>query len=96
VDLALGPSHEVVIAGKLGAEDTRTMLRALREQFVPSKVVLFRPDGESPDIARLAEFTRYQRSIDGKATAYVCHNYNCKFPTTDVDAMLRSLAAAEQ
>jgi uncharacterized protein YyaL (SSP411 family) len=69
------------------------MLRALREQFVPSKVVLFRPAGESPDIARLAEFTRYQRSIDGKATAYVCRHYNCEVPTTDAGAMLKSLAA---
>jgi uncharacterized protein YyaL (SSP411 family) len=96
VDLALGPSCEVVIAGKLGAEDTRKMLRALREQFLPSKVVLFRPDGESPHIARLAEFTRYQRSIDGKATAYVCRHHNCEFPTTDVDAMLELLGVEQR
>jgi len=91
VDFALGPSYEVVIVGKSQAEDTRAMLRGLRMQFVPNKVVLFRPAGESPDIAKWAEFTRYQSGIDGKATAYVCRNYHCKFPTTDVEAMLKLL-----
>jgi len=96
VDFALGPSYEVVIAGKPGAEDTRMMLAALRAQFVPDKVVLLRPDGESPRIARLAEFTQYQRSIDGKATAYVCRNYKCEFPTTDVEVLLNLLGARQK
>ncbi len=96
VDFALGPSYEVVIAGKPGAQDMAAMFRALRTQFVPNKVVLLRPDGEAADISRLAVFTEYQRSIDGQATAYVCRHYNCEFPTTDVQAMLRLLGVAEE
>jgi uncharacterized protein YyaL (SSP411 family) len=93
VDFMVGPSYEVVIAGKSGARDTKAMIQALREHFVPNKVVLFRPtDEESPDIIRLAEYTKYQSSIDGKATAYVCLNYNCKLPTTDSGKMLQLLA----
>jgi uncharacterized protein YyaL (SSP411 family) len=92
VDFALGPSYEVVIAGKSGADDTKAMIRALRGHFVPNKIVLLRPSGEeSPDITRLAEYTKYQSSIDGKATAYVCLNYNCKLPTTDSGKMLELL-----
>jgi len=92
VDFALGPSYEVVIAGILKAKDTQAILRVLRTQFVPGKVVLFRPDEEeSPDIAGLAEFTRYQRRIDSKATVYVCLDYHCQLPTTDVDTMLELL-----
>ena len=94
VDFARGPSYEVVIAGQSDAQDVRDMLRGLRTQFVPNKVVLFRPDGESPEIARVAEFTQYQPSIEGQATAYVCRNYNCEFPTTDTDTMLKLLGAA--
>ena len=89
----VGPSYEVVIAGKSGARDTITMIRALREHFVPNKVLLFRPTNEKlPDIIRLAEYTKYQSSIDGKATAYVCLNYNCKLPTIDSGKMLELLA----
>ncbi len=92
VDFALGPSYEVVIVGDSGADDTRAMIRALRAHFVPNKIVLLRPSGEeSPDITRLAGYTKYQSSFDGKATAYVCLNYTCKVPTTDSGKMLELL-----
>ena len=42
-------------------------------------------------IARLAEFTRYQSDLEGKATAYVCLNFRCRLPTTEVSQMLQSL-----
>jgi hypothetical protein len=43
------------------------MLNSLRKHFVPNKVVLLRPsDQEEPDIIRLAKFTEYQSSFDGK------------------------------
>ena len=94
VDMTVGPMYEVVIAGRLEADDTRVMLNALRKEFVPNKVVVFRPDGEAPPITRLAAYTAAQTSRDGRATAYVCLDYACRLPTTDVDEMLASLRAA--
>jgi uncharacterized protein len=92
LDFAVGPSYEVVIAGDARAADTRGMLRALRTPFIPNKVVLLRPSDEpAPEITRLAEFTRYQSGLQGKATAYVCLNFRCKLPTTDVSQMMKSL-----
>jgi len=92
LDFAVGPSYEVVIAGDARAADTRGMLRALRTPFVPNKVVLLRPsDAPAPEIARLAEFTRYQSGLQGKATAYVCLNFRCRLPTTEVRQMMKSL-----
>lgn len=87
----LGPSYEVVVTGAAGAPDTVEMIRALNRAFVPNKVVLFRPEGEDPPIAALAEFTRPQKPLDGKATAYVCQDFACKVPTTDIETMLASL-----
>ena len=92
LDFGIGPCYEVVIAGKLEAEDTKAMVRALRAHFLPNKVVLLNPgERESPEIAKLAEFTKNQSSIGGRATAYVCMNYNCKLPTTDINKMLALL-----
>ncbi|MER3446097.1 MAG: thioredoxin domain-containing protein [Candidatus Dadabacteria bacterium] len=92
LDFALGPSYEVVIVGNTQSEDTRAMLNAIGRQFVPNKVVLLRPtEKESPDITRIAGFTKNQSSLDGKATAYVCLNYVCKLPTTDVSRMIELL-----
>ncbi|KPJ49369.1 MAG: thioredoxin, partial [candidate division Zixibacteria bacterium DG_27] len=92
IDFGRGPSYEVVVAGDSKAEDTKAMLKSVRARFIPNKVVLLRPsEQESPDVIRVAPFTEGQTSIDGKATAYVCRDYVCKFPTTDVGKMLELL-----
>ncbi len=94
LDFALGPSFEVVISGDPAAEDTQAMLQALRCRFIPNAVILLRPTSpEVPEIVRLAEFTKTQTSLHGKATAYVCKNFQCQAPTTDIQEMLRSLNA---
>jgi len=97
LDFGVGPSYEVVVVGGSQAEDTKAMLQALRRQFIPNKVVLLRPtEKEPPEITKIAEFTRAQSSLGGKATAYVCLNYQCKLPTTDIDRMLELLNIKKQ
>lgn len=92
LDFAVGPSYEIVIVGDPRADDTKAMLKALRSRFIPNKVMLLRPvEEESPAIVGIAKFTEDQRSLDGKATAYVCRNYVCELPTTDINGMLELL-----
>jgi hypothetical protein len=93
----IGPSYEIVIVGNPQAKDTKEMLNSLRKHFIPNKVVLLRPsDQEEPDIIRLAKFTEYQSSLDGKATAYVCLDYACKMPVTDAEEMLKLLNVSSE
>jgi uncharacterized protein YyaL (SSP411 family) len=94
--MALGfllyPAYEIVVAGRAKANDTELMLRALREHFLPNAVVLLcSPEDESSDIASIAPFTKDLKPVNNKATAYVCTNFACHSPTTDVDKMLRLL-----
>ena len=94
LDFLLGPSFEVVIVGRSGAGDTRKMLTALRRQYLPNTVVLFVPSElEKPEIHELADFTKYQISPDGKATAFICQNFACNAPTTSSEEMLKLLQA---
>ena len=93
LEFALNPSYEVVIVGNHQKQDTLAMLAALREPFIPQKVVLFRteePDAAA-DIADIAPFTRSMVTRNGLATAYVCQNFACRLPTTSIDQMLKSL-----
>jgi uncharacterized protein YyaL (SSP411 family) len=93
LDYALNPSYEVVIVGRPAAEDTRAMLTALRKPYLPSKVVLLRPSDNTAaaEIIRMAPFTEFMVPKDGRATDYVCTNFVCKLPTTDVSQMLANL-----
>ena len=87
----LGPSYEVVIAGREGAADSLQIMKALRKEFIPNKVSLFRPEGEEPEIAQLSPFVQFQVSMDGRATVYVCQDYTCELPVTSADEMLSLL-----
>lgn len=92
IDFGLGPSFEVVIAGNSQTQDTQEMLHALRTHFLPNMIVLLNStEQESPEIIHVVEFIKHQTSRNGKATAYVCLNYVCNQPTTDVDKMLELL-----
>ncbi len=92
VDFAVGPSYEVVVTGRTKADDTEKMLKAVRREFVPNKVVLFvPPHGEVSGIREIAPFIASMSPVDDKATAYVCVNYNCNLPTNGVDTMLSML-----
>ena len=96
LDFAIGPSYEVVLAGRPGAEDTRALMDAVHACFAPNKVVIFRPEGKGPQIAELAPFVSGQVAIDGRAAAYVCSNHACQAPTTDVERLPALLGAARR
>jgi uncharacterized protein YyaL (SSP411 family) len=89
VEFGLRPGREVVVVGQEQAEDTRTLLRALRKTFAPNMVVLLKStDISDPPILKYARFLADMSPINNKATAYVCTNYTCKFPTNDPAVML--------
>ncbi|MHA2161345.1 MAG: thioredoxin domain-containing protein [Candidatus Thorarchaeota archaeon] len=92
VDFAIGPSYEIVIAGDQDSEDTKAMIKAIREEFIPNKVVLLRGSKKQSDkITKLAPFTKFHTPMNDRATAHVCVDHNCKLPTTDMSQMLLML-----
>jgi uncharacterized protein YyaL (SSP411 family) len=89
LDFALGPTKEIVIAGDLRQEGTSLMLHAIRRRFLPGKVLILHPEGEEGKaIEKIIPFVKDQNKISGKAAAYICENYTCKLPTTDVQKMI--------
>ena len=87
LDFAIGPSREIVLAGQKDDPQTQEMLKSLYSRFIPNKVVIFRPASEEEAMAifDIIPFVKGQPALSSKTTAYVCTNYNCKFPTDDID-----------
>jgi len=89
LDFALGPTQEIVIAGNFPKKDTKQMLRAVHRRFLPGKILILHPEDEAGKaIEKIVPFIKHQNTINGKATAYVCENFTCKSPTTDVAKMI--------
>ena len=91
VDFGIGPSYEVVVAGRPPADDTQRMLNALGRSFLPSAVVVLRPADDGARVDELTGTNHGHALIDEKATAYVCRNFMCSLPTNEVDTMLELL-----
>jgi uncharacterized protein YyaL (SSP411 family) len=87
LDFYLSKPKQIVIAGKPDAPDTRGMLRAIHERYLPNKIVLLADDR----LAKLLSYVKDMKPVNGKATAYVCVNYACQLPTNDVKVMLKQL-----
>ncbi len=87
------PSCEVVISGDPNSPDTREMLGRLRRGYFPQAVYLLRPEKADQRLYDLAPLLEEQVPLGGKATAYVCQDFQCSAPTTDPDTMLELLKA---
>ncbi|MFL3050214.1 MAG: thioredoxin domain-containing protein [Candidatus Neomarinimicrobiota bacterium] len=92
IDFGIGPSYEIVVVGDRKSKDTQAMLNYIQESFLPNKVLILKPsDSQLNEVVRIAPFTDTQVAISGMATVYVCQNYSCKTPTTDINEMIKSL-----
>ncbi|MBI4115459.1 MAG: thioredoxin domain-containing protein [Candidatus Omnitrophica bacterium] len=92
LDFALGPSREIVFTGK-SSEEIKAFLHSVYSRFIPNKVVAFHPtEGKEREfIEEITPFIKNQLPLKGKPTVYVCENYVCKFPVTEVSELEKLL-----
>ncbi|MDQ3813574.1 MAG: thioredoxin domain-containing protein [Armatimonadota bacterium] len=82
------PPLHIVIVGNRDAADTRALLRAVHEPFIPHKTVLLLDGGEDQNrLAQRLPFIAEMKMQDGKATAYVCQDFACQRPVTSVQEL---------
>jgi uncharacterized protein YyaL (SSP411 family) len=92
LDAALAKHRQIVIAGAPDAADTKTMLRAVRERYLPNTILLL-ADGGSHQLAmaKRLKFLADMKPLNGKATAFVCENFACRAPTNDLATLRKML-----
>ncbi|MDA2934777.1 thioredoxin domain-containing protein [Acidobacteria bacterium AH-259-D05] len=92
VNFYLDKPKQILIAGERNSSDTRAILREVHKRFLPNKIVVLADGGAAHQrLAPSLEILDSLRQVDGKATAYICENYVCKFPTNDVSVVARLL-----
>ena len=92
VDFMLGPCREIVIAGDPGLEESREMIAFVQQSFLPNKVLLLKPEGEAGQkLSTLSPFVEGMRPLNKRPTVYLCENYTCKAPLTDLASLKAAL-----
>ena len=83
----LSTPKEIAIVGKKGDAKTDAMLTALHGVYQPNKIVALDESADGQTLPLLAG----KPQVDNTATAYVCENYVCQAPTTDIEAFVELL-----
>jgi len=83
------PVVSVVVAGPQDHPDTRLLLQAGRESWLPGGFVLHAREGEmGARLERIVPLLREKTRPGGQPAAYLCRDYACQEPITD-PAVLR-------
>ncbi len=89
----LQPTREVVIVGTHGDPATEAMLSVVRKLRLAQTVVLYKMMDDSETVVRIAPFLKHMPLVNECATVYVCQNFTCKEPLTDVDKLQSILSS---
>ena len=83
-------TKEVVLVDNKLSSSITDMIRAIHEEYNPFTTSLL----YSNEYERLKEYAPYvadYKTVNDKATAYVCENYTCQAPTNDVNSLREAL-----
>ena len=92
VDFIKGPSHEVLIFGDINDNSTKEMISAIHQTKQPNKVVVFISAERRNSLEGMMPYISYfPEHKDLGPIVYVCENYSCKLPTSDIFAVSKML-----
>ena len=86
LDFLLSTPKEIAIAGHLNSQVTKKVLHAIHSRFIPQRVMALLDETaeESQESEALVPLLENKQQINGETTVYVCENYACKAPTTNL------------
>jgi uncharacterized protein YyaL (SSP411 family) len=85
VENSLGKSRQIVIAGKKDSSETKALLKEVHRHFLPNTIVILADANEGQKyLGERNEAVRAMSLVEGKPAAYVCENFTCKAPVTDL------------
>ncbi|EZP77559.1 hypothetical protein H839_07999 [Parageobacillus genomosp. 1] len=83
------PTVEVVLFGKQGDEKREQLIQKWQHSLAPNVFLLA---AEHPaDVAHIAPFAAEYEPLGEETTVYVCENFACRQPTTDVESVAEQL-----
>ncbi|MDD4561702.1 MAG: thioredoxin domain-containing protein, partial [Syntrophomonadaceae bacterium] len=80
------PGRDIVIVGKREEKDTWAMMEAINERFLPDTLLIFKDPSEKT-LDEIVPFIKDMVMIDNEATVYICENFSCQQPITDIQTL---------
>ncbi len=90
LEFAFGPSKEIIISGEKDSLTTKDMLKIIREEFIPNKIVIL-SSKENDQIEIISPLLKEYSPADNQTAVYICENYKCNLPVTNVEQLTTML-----
>ena len=91
LDLYLSKTKEIVIIGPLRDGATEAMLRVVYSRYIPNRVLVAGVTGDAHELD--IPIAKGKTMIDDNPTAYICEDYVCGSPVTDISEFEKQLGA---
>jgi hypothetical protein len=86
---SLTPGEQIVVVGPGDRDDTRRLWRRAQRAFRPFAVVLpVEPGPAQQALSARLPWVADMKMLDDRATAYLCRDFVCTAPTTDLEALV--------
>lgn len=92
VMFARGKGSEIVLVGDSKTEEAKSFINLINKSFLPYSVVIVKNEGAAETLKNIIPYTEGQNMVDNKATAYVCENFACRAPITDINKFMEILS----
>jgi uncharacterized protein YyaL (SSP411 family) len=80
--------RQIVVAGNRGEERVQELLGEIRKHFLPHATVLLADGSDGQNfLVEKNEATRAMKPVDGKPAVYICEDFTCKAPVTEVQQL---------
>ena len=92
LEFYLGDVKEIVVIGDAENPETNEALSIIYNRYIPNKVLVFcDPSKASDGIDKAIPLFEGRIKPDDRIQVYICENYVCKSPISDIDALRKSL-----
>ncbi len=92
LDFSLAKPKQIIIAGEASNPHTEALLKEVHSRFIPNKIILLADGSEGQKmLSSYMPFLESIRMINGRPTAYICEDYACELPTSDLAVVSRLL-----
>jgi len=76
-----GPSYEVIVVGN--KKQSKNIISHIQQHVQPNKIIIFKDINNDEELFSFLD--NYSTDEDNNPLVYVCQNYSCKLPTSDLE-----------
>ena len=86
------PPRQIILVGAERDAAMEAMLKSITQHFLPfSTTIAIHSDAARLALSKYMPALGSMVAVGGKTTAYVCENFACQLPVTEVDALAKLL-----